>query len=55
MLPKGLQNCTNLQHKFAFMGSTPPPPPLYAMHKKTSTLVENGFPKTYDVCILGDI
>ena len=44
MLPKGLQNYTNLQHKSLHMGSTPLSP-LYTMCKKTSDLVDDGFPK----------
>ena len=42
MLSKGLQNYTNLQHKFLHMGSTPP---LYTMCKNSSDLAEDGFPK----------
>ena len=42
MLSKGLQNYTNLQHKFLHMGLTPSP--LYTMCKKTSDLAEDGFP-----------
>ena len=43
-LSEGLQNCKNQQHKCLHIGSTPPPPPLYTMCKKTSDLVEDGFP-----------
>ena len=41
MFSKGLQNYANPQHNFLHMGSTPP---LYTMCKKTSDLVEDGFP-----------
>ena len=42
MLWKGLQNYKNPQNKCLHIGSTPPP--LYTMCKKTSNLVEDGFP-----------
>ena len=42
MLSKDLQSYKNPQHKFLHMGTTPPP--LYTVCKKTSDLVEDGFP-----------
>ena len=55
MLSDGLQNYTNLQHRFLHMGSTPPPPFSYTMCKKTSDLEADGFPNLADlsrICIL---